>query len=141
MIRNGNGKGRGPEGGFTIVEALVVALLPSPGSRTIHALLHSIRPESQVRGSCPFDCLGLEVDSISGGFPRRKISAAFFRKRPFHFSAGITYQMQVDQGTVGAPNWQLANGVFPANQRNISADYPGVRIDGRAGAPSAQAAG
>jgi hypothetical protein len=56
-------------------------------------------------------------------------------------SPGITYQMQVDQGTVGAPNWQLANGVFSANQRNISADYPGVRIDGRAGAPSAQVTG
>jgi hypothetical protein len=49
--------------------------------------------------------------------------------------------MQVDQGTAGSPNWQLASGVIPNNQRNISADYPGIRIDGRAGAPSAQVAG
>lgn len=50
----------------------------------------------------------------------------------------IAYQIHVDQGTLGAPNWQLANGVFPNNQHSIPQDYPGVRIDGRAGAPSAQ---
>jgi hypothetical protein len=56
-------------------------------------------------------------------------------------SPDIAYQMQVDQGTVGAPNWQLANGVFPNNQRDIAQDYPGIRLDGRSGAPSAQVVG
>jgi Tfp pilus assembly protein FimT len=56
-------------------------------------------------------------------------------------SPPITYRVEVDQGTAGAPNWQLAEGIFPNDQRNISVEYPGVRIDGRAGAPSAQVTG
>jgi len=131
---------RRAERGFTLVEALVAAfllvLLAGLAMPSFIRFTQNLKFEGAARAIAS-DLRLTQSLAVSRSQRYRLV----FSGSALSASPAITYQMQVDQGTVGSPNWQLANGVIPNNQRNISADYPGIHIDGRAGAPSAQVAG
>ncbi len=138
MIRND--RKRGNEGGFTMAEALISALLLALVAGLAMPSFIQFTQNLKFRGAARgigSDLRWTQSLAVSRGQKHRLL----FSGNALSGSPVITYQMQVDQGTAGAPNWQLANGAFPTNQRNLSADYPGIRIDARAGAPSAQVAG
>jgi len=132
-------KGRQEEG-FTMAEVLVVAILlalvAAVALPSFISFTQNLKFEGAAR-SIASDMRLAQSLAVSRGQRYRLL----FSGDALSAIPPITYQMQVDQGTVGTPNWQLANGVFPNNQRDIAQDYPGIRIDGRAGAPSAQVAG
>jgi len=131
---------RRAERGFTLVEALVAAfllvLLAGLAMPSFIRFTQNVKFEGAARAIAS-DLRLTQSLAISRGQQYRLV----FSGSALSASPAITYWMQVNQGTVGSPVWQLANGVIPNNQRNISADYPGIRIDGRAGAPSAQVPG
>jgi type II secretory pathway pseudopilin PulG len=128
------------EAGFTVLEAIIaaviIAVVAAIAVPSFVSYIQRLKFEGAAR-SIASDLRYAQSLAVSRGQRYRLL----FSGNALSASPPITFQMQLDQGTVGAPNWQLASGVFPNNQRNVSAEYPGVRIDGRAGAPSAQAAG
>lgn len=138
MIR-GNIKYEG-EGGFTIVEALIVTLLLALVAGLAMPSFIRFTQNLKFEGAARMVASDLRL-AQSLAVSRGQRCRLVFSGDALSASPSLTYQIQVDQGTVGAPNWQLANGVFPNNQRDVSIDYPGVHIDGRAGAPSAQVTG
>jgi len=128
------------EAGFTLLEAVVAAIVLATVAAiampSFLSYVQRVKFEGAAR-SIASDLRLVQSLAVSRGHRHRLL----FSGNALSASPPITYRVEVDQGTVGAPNWQLARGIFPNDQRNISVEYPGVRIDGRAGAPSAQVTG
>ena len=128
---------RGRQQGFTIVEALLVGILLAVVVAIALPSFISFTQNVKFEGAALSIASDLRL-AQSLAVSRGQRYRLLFSGNALAAAPPIAYQIHVDQGTLGAPNWQLANGVFPNNQRSIQQDYPGIRIDGRAGAPSAQ---